>query len=418
MVGLLSLPAVKRFSSSTMATLLQAAVHVDHVASFEVLLTTPAARQLSSADVGQLLKSALERNEEKCFRLVAALPAAWKLGNAAAAQMLQAAASQGKSRHLQLLLELPAAQRLSSSSITQALEDAMVAGQQDCARLLCESPAVQHLGSLAIAQLLQTAIRSRCDVGVRALCLLSGARQLEEATVLSLVHSALEQKLPECLAGPAGSAGLLSLPAVQQFSSGTLNDLLQTAAQAGCAGAAPLLCQLPARPSFEAQDVIARLVAAVNSVKFQAADLQLPSPAFEQAGVWLEVLQAVAPWRVAVQLAGDLLQEAVSSSSRGSIAMVRLLTSGLSVLQKLKLPEMCSLMQAAMQCAAEGAGVKVAALAGLPAAQKMDAVTLDKMLACAGQLQTPDAALGINALCSLPATQRLEHRSLQDTHMS
>jgi hypothetical protein len=402
---------VKRFSSSTMATLLQAAV--EHVASFEVLMNTPAARQLSSADVAQLLKAALESNEERCFRLLAALPAAWKLDSAAAADMLQAVASRGKSRHLQLLLELPAAQRLSSSSITQALEDAIVAGQHDCARLLCESPAVQHLGGLAIAQLLQTAIRSRCNVGVRALCLLSGARQLEEATVLSLVHSALEQKLPECLAGPAGSAGLLSLPAVQQFSSSALSELLQTAAQASCLGATPLLCQLPTRPNFEVQEVIAWLVAAVSS-----ADPQLPSPGFEQAGVWLEVLQAIAPYRVAVQLAGDLLREAIDGSSSSSITMVRLLTGGLSVLQKLKLPEVCSLMQAAMQCSADGAGVKVAALAGLPAAQKMDAVTTDKMLACAGQLQTPDAALGINALRSLPAAQRLEHRSLQDTHMS
>jgi hypothetical protein len=134
----------------------------------------------------------------------------------------------------------------------------------------------------------------------------------------------------------------------------------------------------------------------------------------KQAEVWLEILQAVTPQHVIVQLAGDLLRNAAASNSNESTVLVDLLTSRLpvGVLQQVQLPDVCSLMRAAVQCAAAGSGLKVAALATLPAALKMGPHTLDSLLTYVGQLRTADAAAGIDALCDLPAAQQLSAGSL------
>jgi hypothetical protein len=112
-----------------------------------------------------------------------------------------------------------------------------------------------------VAQLLQAASTIKCDVCVRALCWLPGAAQLGQATVASLVHAAVERQLPHCLEGPGGSAGLLSLPTAQHFSSSTMDALLTAAVQAGCTGAAALLCKLPAHCSLGAHESIGHALA-------------------------------------------------------------------------------------------------------------------------------------------------------------
>jgi hypothetical protein len=258
-VQLADLPGAQDISSSSLEHLLQVVTTHDHRSSCRLLLNLPAAQQLSTASVVQLLQPALESNHERCFHLLAALPAARQLSTTIVVQMLQTAVSSGNSRHLELLLELQVVQRLSSSSAVQVLEAAMAAGQPQCMRLLCESPAVQQLQRSAVGQLIQATLHVKCDVCVRALCWLPGASQLDEATVVNFVHIAVEHKLPHCLEGPGGSAGLLSLPAAQRFSSSTIDALLQAAVQAGCTGAAVLL----ASPSFGAHEAIGQAVATV-----------------------------------------------------------------------------------------------------------------------------------------------------------
>lgn len=266
-------------------------------------------------------------------------------------QMLQAAAGCSQYRYLELLLELPAAQQLSSSCTAQALEAVLVAEQHHCVRLLCKLPAAEELDELAVAALLQAAVQIKCDGCVRALRQLPGAYDMAEEAVMSLVHAALQLKLPACLAGPSGSAGLLSLPAAQSFSSSTIDAMLHAAVQAGCTCAAPLLCGLPAKPSCE--------VLEVTSVMAQhtAADEHPAGHPCNCAQAVLELLQAATPADITAQLAGEM-QHAAPASSSGNAVLVGLLTSGLpvDVLQQLLLPEVCCFMQAAEHCSVEGVG--------------------------------------------------------------
>jgi hypothetical protein len=288
-------------------------------------------------------------------------------------------------------------QQLSGGSAAQLLEAAMVSERYSCLWLLCNSRPAQRLESIMVLHLFWRAAAIKCDLCMRALCWLPAAERLDELAVISLIQAAVESKQYNCLVGPEGGAGLLSLSAAQRMSTSTFQALLHTAMQAGAEDTEEPPYQLPVQHSCELEQEEEQLAAAAEHSDEERAP--------HHAG-WFELLATLpAAQHLSSAEVGQLLQAAVRQEEVGKATHCIDGLLQLPQAQQLSADVMISLLLSAMN--GDRSGWRLA-LFKLQAAQQLSSEHVVQLMEAAVPQGTRRRAhWAVQQLWCLPAAQQI-----------
>jgi hypothetical protein len=241
---------------------------------------------------------------------------------------------------------------------------------------------------------------------------------MDEATLQRLVLAALDHKLPHCLVGRGGSAGLLSLPAAQQFSRKAVVELMKTAAKQWYQSCCEALVKLPAAQQLGRSTVAYLLQCALNSNNEECFHMFAALPAARQvdSATVVQMMQAAiacgncrhlklllelpAAQRLSSCMLTALLQAAAEQSLLGHQSPFRLLAD-LPAAQQLSSTDVAQLLQSTLEGDNEQCFFE---LAELPAAQQLGIAAAVQMLQAAASRGN---SKHLELLLELPAVQRL-----------
>jgi hypothetical protein len=208
----------------------------------------PAAALLGTDAVTQLLLASMQaRAHMKVISRLCGLPAARQLSSDQAVQILDLAIKMEWTSCTAMLCSwLPPAQQLDANVLVQLMRTALCYHSKSCVALLCHLPRAQQISSDMLMQLLMAALEH--DSGcIRVLLALPAAAGISRQHAKELLLLAYEQHVPIHQPWPYCAARhLAELPAVQQFGTNEVLQLMLAATTHRLSYGFTQLCKLPA----------------------------------------------------------------------------------------------------------------------------------------------------------------------------